>query len=232
MTELVEALQAALAGGHLAALPLALLGGAVTGLNPCCLPLYPAAAATCCATRGDWSQGGRSPLVFRTAVAFMAGMALSTATLGVVAALAGGVMTSLGGWVRYVVALVPLAMGVHLLGLFRFPLPDLQARLPKGTASGTAAAFMTGLLFALVLAPCGTPILASVLSYAAYEGSVSYGGVLLFVFGLGVGIPILLIGTAASGLASRLDRAGWRSWVNQATGLVLLGVSFYLLWTA
>jgi uncharacterized membrane protein YfcA len=44
--------------------------------------------------------------------------------------------------------------------------------------------------------------------------------------------PILLIGTAGGGLASRLDRAGWRPWVNQATGLVLLGVGFYLLWTA
>jgi cytochrome c biogenesis protein CcdA len=75
-------------------------------------------------------------------------------------------------------------------------------------------------------------VLAGVLSYAAYAGRVPYEALLLFLFGLGAGAPVLLAGTAAGGMATRLDRAGLRPWVDRVTGAALLGVGFYLLWTA
>lgn len=224
MKELAELLAGALSGGSLVALPLAMAGGVMTGLNPCCIPLYPAAAATCCATRGD-----RVRAAFGTSFAFLAGIALATTLLGIIAAMAGRAMVGLGGWARYLIALIPLAMAVHFLGWFRIRVPLLGA---PGARHGMAGAFLTGLALSFVLAPCGTPILASILSYAAYQGSVSYGAILLFLFGLGAGLPAFLIGTAAGGLSTRLDTAGLRPWVDRATGVMLLGVGFYLLWTA
>lgn len=83
-----------------------------------------------------------------------------------------------------------------------------------------------------VIAPCGTPLLASILSYAAYRGSLPYGGLLLFVYGIGVSVPVLLLGVTAARLAARLDRSGLRRWVDRATGALLLGMGFYLLWGA
>lgn len=68
MKELAELLAASLSIGSVLTLPLALIGGLVTGLNPCCLALYPAAAATCCAVRGD---GMRTAL--GASLAFIAG---------------------------------------------------------------------------------------------------------------------------------------------------------------
>ena len=223
MSDLAELLRTSLSAGSLVALPLTFLGGVVTGLNPCCVALYPAAAATCCATRGDRMRPAAG-----AAFAFVAGLALATTSLGVSAALAGSTITGLGGWAHSVIALVPLAMGLHLVGWLRIPLP---AYARPGTGRGLGGAFLAGLLLSLVLVPCGTPVLAGVLSYAAYEGSVPYGALLLFLFGLGAGAPVLLLGTAAGGVATRLDRAGWRPWVDRATGVVLLGVGFYLLWT-
>lgn len=224
MSDLAELLRSSLSAGSLIALPLTFLGGVVTGLNPCCVALYPVAAATCCATGRD-----RMRLAAGRAFAFVAGLALATTVLGVFAALAGSTITGLGGWARSVIALVPLAMGLHLVGWLRIPVP---AFAQLGTGRGLGGAFLAGLLLFLVLAPCGTPVLAGVLSYAAYEGNVPYGALLLFLFGLGAGAPVLLVGTAAGGVATRLDRAGWRAWVDQATGIVLLAVGFYLLWTA
>ena len=224
MKDLAELLAEALAGGNLVALPLAIAGGVVTGLNPCCLPLYPAAAATCCATRGD-----RVRVALGTSFAFVAGVALTTMLLGVAAAIAGRTMIGLGGWARYLIALVPLVMALHLLGWLRFRLP-----VPGGPGArhGMAGAFLAGWALSFVLVPCGSPVLASVLSYAAYQSSVPYGAILLFLFGLGAGLPVLLIGTAAGSVAMRLDTAGLRAWVDRATGLMLLGIGFYLLWTA
>lgn len=224
MTTLLESLRAAASAGGLVAVPLAFAGGVVAGLNPCCIPLYPAAAASGCAGRCDDQHGA-----IKSSAAFVLGVATATAALGVLAALAGRALTGLSGWASYLIALVPLAMGLHLLGWMKVPLPASSA-----TASGTRVlgSFASGLLLSLVLAPCGTPVLASVLSFAAYKQSIAYGGTLLFAYGLGVGLPMLVLGTAAGTLARRLDRSGWRAWVDRGAGVALLALGFYLLWAA
>jgi cytochrome c-type biogenesis protein len=224
VTALLESLRAAASSGGLIAVPLALAGGFVAGLNPCCFPLYPAAAATCCAGRSDGPASG-----LRSSGAFVAGLATATALLGAAAAIAGRALSGLGGWAPYVIAAVPIAMGLHLLGWIRIPLPSFTG---SARAGGILGAFATGLLLSLVIAPCGTPVLASVLSLAAYEQSVVYGAALLFAYGVGVGLPMLALGTAASGLARRLDRLGQRVWVDRLSGAALVALGFYLLWTA
>lgn len=224
MTGLVESLRAAAASGGLVAVPLALAGGVVAGLNPCCFPLYPAAAATCCAGRCETPTAG-----IRNSGAFVAGVATATALLGVAAAIAGRALSGLGGWAPYLIAVVPIAMGLHLIGWLRIPLPSFSGTVRTG---GIVGAFATGLLLSLVVAPCGTPVLASVLSFAAYKQSLAYGAALLFAYGIGVGLPILLLGTAASELARRLDRLGWRTWVDRISGVALVALGFYLLWVA
>lgn len=224
MTGLLESLRSAASVGGLVAVPLSFAGGVLAGLNPCCIPLYPAAAATCCAGRCDAPNAA-----LKNSGAFVAGIAAATALLGMMAALAGRTLTGLGGWASYVIALVPLVMGLHLLGWVKLPMPALTA-WSKGT--GVVGSFASGLLLSLVLAPCGTPVLASVLSFAAYKQSVAYGGTLLFAYGLGVGLPILVLGAAAGNLARRLDRLGWRAWVDRGAGAALVALGFYLLWTA
>ncbi len=224
MTGLIDALRAAASSGAFVAVPLAFAGGALAGLNPCCLPLYPAAAATCCAGRCDVPNAA-----LKNSTAFVAGVATATALLGVLAALAGRALTGLGGWASYAIALVPLAMGLHLLGWLKVPLPTFTA---TANTTGIVGSFASGLLLSLVVAPCGTPVLASVLSYAAFKQSVAYGGALLFAYGLGVGLPILVLGAAAGNLARRLDGLGWRAWVDRGAGAALLALGFYLLWTA
>jgi cytochrome c biogenesis protein CcdA len=167
--------------------------------------------------------------VFSSALAFVVGVALATSMLGILAVIAGRVTGGLGHPLRYVVAAVPLLMGLHLLGWLPLPLAKLT---PKVSRPGIGGALGTGFLLALVIGPCSTPMLASVLSYAAYQGSPLYGGTLLFVYGLGAGTPVLLAGTASGSLAQRLDALGGRRWLNQATALSLLGLGFYLLWVA
>lgn len=202
---------------------MALAGGIVTGLNPCCLALYPAAAATCCASRAD--QGSR-PL--SQGAAFATGLAVATSLLGVFAALAGRTMASLGGWWAYLVAAVPLVAGAHFLGCLTLPVrKSVAARRP-----GVWGAFAAGLLLSLVIGPCGTPLLAAILSLAAWQGNIAFGAALLFVYGLGAGLPILILGASAARLATRLDRSGLRPWVDRATGCLLVAMGLFIIWRA
>ena len=219
-----EWFHAALSAGGPIAFPLVLVGGILTGLNPCCIALYPTVAATCCA-----NGVGSRQLGLRTAIAFVGGTTFATTLMGLLAALAGHAVLGLGPWPRYAIAMVPLLMGTHLLGWLRLPLPS-AARGWSG--HGFAAAIVAGFLLALVIGSCGTPVLAAILAYAAYKGNLLFGAGLLFVYGLGNGIPLLLVGTVAGELARRAVGTGWQAWVERVAGTALLGLGFYLIMRA
>lgn len=127
------------------------------------------------------------------------------------------------------VALIPIVMGLHLLGWVRLP-------MPRGVTGfrgrGVLGAYASGLLLSLVIGPCGTPGLAAILSYAAYRGSVLFAALLLFLYGLGNGVPLVLAGTASGRITAWLSRFGWRLWMERAAGVLMVGVGFFLLWQA
>jgi len=213
-------LSEALSGGNLFALPLALAGGVLAGMNPCCLALYPAAAGACCSVE-EQQTVRRS---FGNAVAFVLGVAIAIGTLGSIAAYVGRI-AEIGTPVKYAIAVIPIFMGIYRLGWVKLP-----AFTPKPFQPGFGGAFGTGLLLSLVIGPCGTPVLASVLSYAAYKRSFIYGGLLLFLYGLGTGLPLVLVGTAAGGLLKRLDCSRFGRLIDPILGSSLLLLGIYLLW--
>ena len=209
--------------GSLYALPLVFVGGLVAGFNPCCLAMSPAASATCCANsleRGRQLRAGLSLL-------FVIGAASSTALLGIVAALLGRAMGQLGTPILYVVAFIPMVMGFQLLGWIKLP---LSSHLGVRAATNAGSAFLAGAVLGIVISPCGTPILASVLSYVAYKQSVAFGALLLFVYGIGSSIPVALIGSAAGTALERWGSPRSYAIANSATGALLIATSFYLLW--
>jgi len=217
--ELFSAFSQSLSAGNVIALPLAFSGGIVAGMNPCCLALYPAAAGVCCGMPG---QAKQRP--FGNAVAFVLGIAIAVAALGIVAASIGQIVL-ISKPVKYAVALIPLVMGVHRLGWIHLPL-----RTPKLAVSEKGGAFGTGLLLSLIIGPCGTPVLASVISYAAYENSFMYAGLLLLLYGIGNGLPLVFVGTAAGGVMKHFEDSRYRIWLDGIVGGLLILLGFYLLW--
>ena len=215
-------LQGALTAGNFATLPLALLGGVVAALNPCCLTLYPAAACACCPTP---SRPVERPL--GNAVAFVLGLSLAVGILGTLAVYLGRVaMISVP--LRYAVAALPIIFGLSRLGWLQLP----QLVPSYATNPGVGGAFGTGFLFSLVMGPCATPILASVLSYAAFTHNLGYGALLLFLFGIGMGLPIMAVGTAAGGILSRIAEGRFGRWLDLIIGCSLIALGLYLLWRA
>ena len=212
-------LNLALSGGSLIALPLALAGGLVAGMNPCCLALYPAAAGSCCSVQEQTTR--RS---FGNALAFVLGLAIAVAFLGSMAAYVGRI-AEIGAPVKYAIAGIPMLMGIYRLGWVQLPSFSLKPFQPS-----LGGAFGSGLLLSLIIGPCGTPVLASVLSYAAYKQNFVYGGLLLFLYGLGTGLPLILVGTAGGQLLRRLDCSHYGRLVDPILGSSLLLLGFYLLW--
>lgn len=224
MTDALAALNAALTQGAWWAFPFAFVGGVMVGFNPCCLALYPAVTATCC-------LGGcveRPKLPVKRAVGFVLGMATATTVLGLLVALLGRSLGVFPGWARVAVGFVPLVMGTHLLGWIRLPLPNRSAA-PLG--SGFPGAFLTGLLLSLVVGFCATPVLVALLTFTAVQGHLVSGALLMFCFGLGTGLPLLLAGTFVVGLAQKWLQGPRLRLLDQVAGLSLLVLGFYLIWT-
>jgi len=219
--------------GIVFAFPLALLAGVVAACNPCCVALYPAAAAMYCGTNTADACCGSSVAVkgngLKNAMTFVFGIAAATTMLGVISALAGRVVGQLGSGFRYAIAAVPLIMGLHLLGWLRLPIGTLPQRAIRSSLIG---AFGSGFLLSLALTPCGTPVLVSVLSYVAYKASVIYGAILLFFYGVGSGVPVVLVGTTAGKITAKLERSGYGRWAERISGGAWLGLGLFLIWRA
>ncbi len=207
----------------LTAFLLTFIGGVVTGLNPCCYTMIPAMVG--------YLGGYCVPSVKRCSwlsVWFALGLATATSLMGLIVVLAGGIFGVMSAELKYILALIPIVMGLHLVGLLKLKLPGLSDWKPIRT--GAIGAYLTGLLFSLVILPCATPMLASILSYAAQQQRAVSGAALLFTYGAGIGTPLFILGSSIGLVSSLRPVARWWSAVNRLSGVILMGLGFYLLW--
>jgi cytochrome c-type biogenesis protein len=177
----------------------ALLGGILTFLAPCTLPLIPAYIGFLggSSSSGSTQLGNKVALrrrIYWNALLFVLGFSLIFIIFGLVSGTLGkflilhrAVISSLGGI---------LVIGFGLIMLGYVPFPNLFARvgLPHWLHPGKPfSAFLLGLLFALGWSPCLGPILGTILLLAGSSGTALYGGYLLAVYSLGLAIPFLFV---------------------------------------
>jgi cytochrome c-type biogenesis protein len=234
----VESFAAQLTGGGVtgaAAFGVAFLGGLVAGFGPCVLPMLPAVFGYVTGHVADAEVSGSA--AWRRGLAlsatFVLGMALLFAAIGAAAGAIGHAIM-VGPWAYYAVAAICLALGLQMLGLIdiRFDALNrfLPATRPKGR--GFAGAFLFGILFGVVASPCSTPILAAIATIAAARGSAAQGAIMLFVYGLGKGVPLMLLGIASGSLVLMRSLSRATGVLTKIGGVALLGAAGYLVWLA
>lgn len=241
MDAFAEWLTPFLTGGSLLVLPLVVLGGLITAFNPCCLPMYPAVfgfiGGTCC-NKGvqpsvECDRPAARPVTGITLL-FVAGMATATSIMGLLTAGLGWVFGRFDTPFLLLLAAVPLAMGLHLLDLLPIRLPLWHSARLHGIADEKlkhkVTAFGAGLLFSLVIAPCATPILLGILTLVAMQGDLLYGATLMFIYGLGAGLPLLLVGHGMDRMQEWLLMPRRQQWLRQVSGLLLISVGLYIAW--
>jgi cytochrome c-type biogenesis protein len=174
---------------------LAFLAGLVSFASPCVLPVVPGYISF---VGGTQEADGKRP--FLPTVLFVLGFSAVFTALGVGAGIGGGAITKFlrSDLAQQVAGVVVLAVGVFMiLYAMRLGRPGLYAEqrpfLSK-VKPGTAGAFPLGMAFAAGWTPCIGPVLGLILTLASTEGSAVKGGVLLFVYSLGLGVPFLLVG--------------------------------------
>jgi thiol:disulfide interchange protein len=205
--------------------------GVVTSFTPCVYPVYPVTV-----TYIGGSAGGDRRRAFALSAVYVLGLAIIYAALGVTAALLGKVFGSFWqtAWVYVPIGLLLIGFGLTMFDVFTISLPSSLTGLQGAGVrrGGFVGALLIGVAAAFVTAPCSAPVLGALLIHVAGAQNVAWGAFLLFVFALGIGLLLLLLGVFA-GLLTSLPRPGpWMNAVKWAFGVVMIGIGLYYLWRA
>ena len=226
---LLEGLNTFLEGAPALAYLAVFAGGVLVSFTACVYPVVPITIAFI----GARSAGSRTR-GFSLSLVYVLGMALTYTALGGIAALSGKLFGQLqtNPWTYFVMANICILMGLAMLEVFILPVrtPAFIARLqPRGKTRGLAGSLAVGAASGLVLGPCTAPVLAVLLSYVATRQHLLFGMSLLFVFALGMGVLLVVVGTFAGLLASLPKSGVWMARVNRLFGWILIGAGEYFL---
>ena len=225
---IVKYLSGMLQGYSIVAIFLIFLGGLITSIGPCNVSMIPILMAYV----GGSSDTSRNK-GFRLSLAFTLGSAVTFMLLGIIASFIGGFFGGSKTWLIYLVALVCLIVGLNMLGIIKFKLPNLGNRiLRRPNRKGVISAFVMGLTVGLAGSQCGTPVLLVILSLVLSKGKLAYGAILLFVYALGRGVPVVLAGTFTGVIKEMPLLAKWSLILERAAGVVLIAVGLYFIRTA
>ncbi len=216
----------------LVALPLAYLGGVLYSLAPCIYPMIPITASIVGGqTVGTERRNKRRAIVLT--FAYVLGLALFYAILGLVAGMTGTMFGSVSTnpWLHLAIANLLILAALAMLDVIPIRLPAaLTARAASAGEGGRiAGAFVLGAASGLVAAPCGAPVMVTVLTWVSLTKSAALGFLYLFVFSLGMCTLLIAVGISV-GVLGVLPRAGgWMIWVKRIFALIMLIMAEYYL---
>ncbi len=203
--------------------------GLLLAFTPCVLPMIPILTGII--------LGQRQPLTTRKAfllsLAYVMGAAITYSLAGVAAAMMGSSLQAWlqQPWVIVAVSILFVILALSLFGLFDIRLPRMWQHhittVSRKQQGGTyPGAFIMGMVSTLIVSPCVTAPLVGVLMYIGQTGDILLGAAALFAMGMGMGIPLLLIGVSARKF---LPKSGpWMVVVKQLFGVMMLVMAVWM----
>jgi cytochrome c-type biogenesis protein len=229
MEQLFQTLTKAVEGSPLIAIAASFIWGILSILlSPCHLASIPLIV-------GFIDEQGRisTRRAFFISTLFAVGILITIGTIGVITALAGRLMGDIGAYGNYIVAVIFFLVGLHLLDVIPMPWSG-----PSGVGMkrrGLLAAFILGLVFGIALGPCTFAYMAPMLgvTFKLAATNLSYGILLLFVYGVGHCSVIVLAGTSTELVQHYLnwtDKSRAAVMVKKVCGVLVLLGGLYLIY--
>ena len=208
----------------------ALLIGIGIAFTPCVLPMYPLISGIILGRQRPHSM----KRICMLALIDVQGMALTYTLLGLAVAAAGLQFQAAlqSPWVLIVLSVMFIALALSMFGTFSLQLPaSVQTRLAlwsnEQKGGSLPGVFIMGALAGLICSPCTTAPLSAILLYIAQSGNLLAGAGTLYLYALGMGIPLIIVTLFGNKL---LPRSGpWMQYVKEGFGFVILALPVFLL---
>ena len=189
--------------------------GLLTSLGPCSLSLLPITIAYI---------GGSKKNKFKL-ISFSAGLIFSLITLGALSGFLGKIYGQLPSYYTTLVAFIAIIMGLNLLGILKFQLPNgPDLRFMEDKVPSLLTPFVIGGGFGLASSPCITPVLATLLVWVSQAKSPTISIVFLFFFGLGQVTPLIIAGAATENLQQFLELRKYSQVIPTLSGVFLVSI--------
>lgn len=212
-------------------LGLAFLAGLASFLSPCVFSLVPAYVGYL----GGRAAGGEGRsnrwITFSHGLAFVLGFSVVFVLLGVLAALAGGLLYDIRTWLAKIGGIVVIVFGLHMIGVFHIPFLAYDTRVSEAPDPklGYLSSALMGVFFSAGWSPCVGPVLGTILTLAINGGSVSQGAVLLTSYSMGLAIPFLFAALGIGWVTTILQKySKIMRYVEIAMGVILVIVGVLL----
>ncbi len=204
--------------------------GLLLAFTPCVFPMIPILSSIIIGQ----GEGITTRRAFTMSLIYVLAMALTYTVAGVIAGMVGENVQAAfqNPWVLVSFAVVFVALSLSMFGFYDLQMPAaLQSKITEvsnkqkgGTLTGVA---VMGFLSALIVGPCVAAPLAGALIYISQTGDAVLGGTALFALSMGMGAPLIAIGTSAGKL---LPKAGpWMDAIKAVFGVLLLAVAIWML---
>ncbi|WP_263833005.1 protein-disulfide reductase DsbD [Sulfurospirillum oryzae] len=218
--------------GNIAFILLSFFGfGLLLSLTPCVFPMIPILSSIIVSQPSHAMSAKKG---FWLSLVYVLAMSLAYTLAGILAALFGSNLQSSmqNPWVIAVFSAIFVLLAFSMFGFYEIKMPSfIQTKVSKKTGEvqtqGVFGIAVMGFLSALIVGPCVAAPLAGALIYIGQSGDALLGGSALFVMSLGMGAPLLLIGTTAG---KYMPRPGvWMQNISTFFGVMLLGVAIWML---
>jgi len=210
------------------------IGGLLLSFTPCVFPMYPILTGIIVGAGKQNTAPLTTKKAFTLSFFYVQGMAVTYTLLGIVVALAGARFQAIfqHPYVLVALSILFVFLALSMFGVFNLALPtswqnklnNLSNKQKGGSIFGVV---IMGVISGLVASPCTTAPLTGALLYISQTGDVVLGASALYALSLGMGLPLLILGSSGGKL---LPKAGaWMNIIKNIFGLLLLAVPIFLL---
>lgn len=213
-------------------LSLAFVAGLLSFLSPCILPLVPVYIATLAGSETFDPDKRRRSHILLHSLSFVIGFMIVFIFIGAAFGLFGLALNTHIFLIRKISGGLLVFFGLFMLASYWIPELNFEKRLQPATGkvTGYARSLLVGSIFTFAWTPCVGPILASILTLAVNSKTASNGAILLSAYGLGLGLPFLILGAAFETINPILKRIGNYSGVMYiVSGVLLLSIGILVL---
>ncbi|WP_166378321.1 protein-disulfide reductase DsbD [Pseudoalteromonas sp. Z9A4] len=203
--------------------------GVGLAFTPCVFPMFPILSSLIAGQKNLSTKKA-----FALSFVYIQGMAVTYAALGLVVAALGG---QVQGYLQHPFVLISFSLlfvllAMSMFGWYEIKLPSsMMSKLTQVSnnqkGGNYVGVFLMGVLSGLIASPCTTAPLSAALLFVAQSGDYLVGGLTLYVLSLGMGLPLLLLGTSGGKLLPKAG--GWMEQVKTLFGFVMLVVPLILL---
>jgi len=210
---------------------LAFLGGILSFLSPCILPVAPGylgiISGVSVANLKEGSTNRRQ--VILATIAFILGFSIVFITLGLSSSYLGQMLRGSRGIIAQISGIVVIFLGLHQAGWLPIHWLYRERKVEIQKSAGIVGAFLMGLAFSLGWTPCVGPILGSILAIAGSKANLGQGILLLVVYSIGLGIPFLLLALAFEKVSRGLNKIkAYLKYIEWTSGILLIVMGILL----